>query len=66
MKKYNIKLNQLEFDSIKTFMERTSLSGNEIQVFMSVVSAINEADNLANKVKIKNNNTNSKPKISMV
>lgn len=64
MKKYNIKLNQVEFDSIKTFMERTSLSGNEIQVFMSVVSAINEADKTANKTKVKN--SNSKPKITMV
>ena len=44
MKKYNIKLDKTELDSLKLFIERTNISGREVQSFMSVVQAINEAE----------------------
>jgi tRNA C32,U32 (ribose-2'-O)-methylase TrmJ len=55
MKKYNIKLDKQQMAALKSFIERTELSGREVQVFMSVVQAINEAERIFDSPKNKKN-----------
>lgn len=55
MKKYNIKLNKSQLDSLKHFIERTQLSGAEVHSFISVVTAINEAESAAGQKRVAKN-----------
>ena len=55
MKQYNIKLNKVQLDSLKSFLERSNLSGREIQSFISIVQAVNDAEKIGNSPKIKRN-----------
>lgn len=60
MKQYNIKLNKQQLESLKSFLERTNMSGREIQSFMSVVNAVNEAERLADQPRFKSKQNKNK------
>jgi hypothetical protein len=60
MKQYNIKLNKQQLESLKSFLERTNMSGREVQSFISVVNAINEAERLADQQRFKSKQNKNK------
>ena len=60
MKQYNIKLNKQQLESLKSFLERTNMSGREVQSFISLVNAVNEAERLADQPKFKPNQNKNK------
>jgi hypothetical protein len=65
MKQYNIKLNKQQLESLKSFLERTNMSGREVQSFISVVNAVNEAERFADQPRAKSNlNKNKAPSSS--
>ena len=55
MKEYTVKLDGQQFESLKSFLERSTMSGKEVQSFMSVVNAINQAERLADQTKVEYN-----------
>jgi hypothetical protein len=60
MKQYNIKLNKQQLESLKSFLERTNMSGREVQSFISVVNAVNEAERLADQQRFKSKQNKNK------
>jgi tRNA C32,U32 (ribose-2'-O)-methylase TrmJ len=60
MKQYNIKLNKQQLESLKSFLERANMSGREVQSFMYVVNAINEAERLADQPRLKSKQNKNK------